>query len=341
MNYSYFLGLDVSKKTVNYCLRHRAEVCAEVCGEGQVDNTPQALERLVSQLRATYDLSPVQLLCCVENTGHYSNPALLLTATAELHVWLEDPFQLSRCLGRRPTKTDQLDARAIAEYADRFSDRHQRYELPQRAHHLLGELHALRCDLKQQQQRLTTRHNERRAFSLYAQTFDNAVLERTVATFQTALESGIKDLEAEILRVVAADAELRQLNELVRSVPGMGPVTGVSVLLETGLFQKVPTARQAAAYAGLVAHRRQSGTAMNYQSRAGYGNQVLKTALHQGAHCLIAKPGPLRDFYRRLRDQGKPYKKAINAVRHKILRWVYACVKSGQLFDKSRHLGLA
>lgn len=334
MAYSHFIGFDVSKSKLNYCLLHQGQILQE----GQIANHPLKIKGLFNKLIRHYDLEFSQLLCCCENTGLYTNFLLRTGAHLKLPTWLEDPFQLNRSLGRRRDKSDAIDARAIADYAQRFQDKVQLYELPSAAVELLEQVHDLRRLLVKFNQQLKTSLQERQAYRL--QPTSRAVLQKVAQRQIRQTQKNIKALEAELLRIIEADQALKATYQLARTVPGMGPVTAVSVIVHTGCFKKVNTAKKCASYAGISPHLQQSGQSLNRSARTAKGHVELKTAFHMGAHCLISHPGPYRDLYLRLRAKNKTYRQAINAVRNKVIRVLYACVKNNQPYDKKIHLGL-
>ena len=237
-------------------------------------------------------------------------------------------------------KTDTYDTRMIADYAYRHSDKADLYELPSQALALVCELKGLRSQLVDCKKSLSVSLKERSAFLLYKSTSLSAV-ERVIQTVLDEFKSAIKALEKQILDAIAEDEKLKGICELTRSVPGMGPVRAIEVIVTTGCYRKIPTARKAACYAGIAPHRRQSGTSLNQLGRCGKGHVGLKTALHQSCHCLIGSDNLFRDFYRRKREEKQNYLQAINAVRNKLLHVVYSCVQNGRPYDKKVHQGLA
>lgn len=336
MSYSHFLGFDVSKLTLNYCLYDQQR---KTLTEGQIDNKVAAVKKLLSQLCSQHQVVAQQLLICCENTGLYTRHLLAIKLDVEVDIWMEDPFQLNRSGGRQRTKTDVVDARLIAEYASRFWDRADLYELPSAALAAVSQVYGLRELLVDFKRRLKTSTKERFEYDHHAQ--DNATLAAVVVAQLQSIKDGIKRLEQEILRLIATDERLNKLYSLVRSVPGMGKVTSVALILYTGQFKRVPTARKCASYAGISPHRRQSGSSLNVKGRTIKGHVGLKTALHQSSHCLLAGDNYFKQLYDRLKAKGHTYRQAINAVRNKLIRVVYACVLSEKPYEKKLHGKLA
>lgn len=336
MAYSYFCGWDVSKDKLNYCVINSTH---QILEQGEVTNSKAAIAKLLKRMARDYDATNGKLLHGVENTGLYTNYLLGSAAMKQYPIWLEDAFQINRSSGRRTDKTDELDAKAIADYVVRFHQTHCKlYELPRQALLQLREVEGIRKILVASKAKIITSSQERNKFRLH-----NASMGRfeTIIKAQIkSLKKAISDLQAIIFDIIQADVELKQLIKIVRSVPGMGPVTGVAMLIETEAFTKVKTAKACASYAGIAPRRQQSGKLLDRVGRSHKGNQAIKTALHQAAHCLIGHQGIWQDCYKKNRAKGMKYRSAINVVRNKICRVLFACVKNGTMYQKKLHLNL-
>jgi transposase len=115
----------------------------------------------------------------------------------------------------------------------------------------------------------------------------------------------------------------------------------IVILVITGLFERIPSAGKCASYAGISPHERQSGTTLRQRFRASRSaSRSLKTAFHQGAMSLIQGDNLFNQLYRRLRAKGRSHKQAINAVRNKIIKVLYACLGKDTMYCKKYHQNL-
>lgn len=140
------------------------------------------------------------------------------------------------------------------------------------------------------------------------------------------LEQAITAIEAAINALIAQHEELARDNQLIRSVPGIGPVAAaVLVALMPELGQR--PARQIAALAGLAPLNHDSGTKRG-QRTIGGGRRRVRQALYMAAVASLTAKSPLTAFYKRLRDTGKPAKVALIALARKLLTIINAMVKT-------------
>ena len=160
-----------------------------------------------------------------------------------------------------------------------------------------------------------------------------ASLARVVAIL--AKEAG--RLQARADAVVAADEHLSASRELLRTVPGVGPVAATAILAELPDPARFTTAQQAAPYAGLASREYRSGTSVKKRTRLSKeGNARLRKELDLPA-LTAARFNPLvAAFYDRLVAAGKPKMAAVGACMRKLLMIAYGVLKSRTPFDPAK-----
>jgi transposase len=113
-----------------------------------------------------------------------------------------------------------------------------------------------------------------------------------------ALESELTLVDSQLAQRALADAEVRRL----MTIPGVGPVTALSLLAVIGDVKRFPSAGQLVGYLGLDPRVRQSGARparTGHISRAGQAH--ARGLLVEAAHVAIRTPGPLHAFHARVR----------------------------------------
>lgn len=336
MKYCYFLGWDCGKSKLNYCLRNVELVILE---EGEVSNNARQIKALLLKLARRHQLELSQILQCVDNTGLYSNPILSLLSEMSLAIWLEDPLQISRSIGRKKDKNDILDARDHAEYAMTFQRRAKLYKLKSQIVEKLKMLTKQRLLLVRNRQRALTSYQETLKFTL-AEVDDmaNKILEDNLAHSQRSID----DLDKHINELIASDREAKRKYDITRSAPGFGPKNTIVILSVTEFYEKLTNAQSCASYGGVSPHERQSGSSIRQRHKTSRAiDNELKTALHQGAMSLIRSDSVYKRLYDRLREKGKSHLSAINAVRNKMLRVLYACLRDDVMYEKNFHESFA
>ncbi len=235
--YRFFAGWDTAKEKLNYCVR---DINGTIIAEGEVQNSSSSIRTLISRLIQSQNAEAGQWIHCVENTGLYCHPLLRLCAERDtLCVWLEDPLQLNRSLGRQKNKTDIIDARNIAEYCWLHHRKAQLYQLPSRLRQQVDFINKMRLRLVRQKQALSTSLNERKAFILDPlDTFSVQLIEQQIQSTAAA----IKKLENRLEQIIHEDIQASRSYTITRSVLGFGPKNTLTVMAITGLFEAIPTA---------------------------------------------------------------------------------------------------
>ena len=139
------------------------------------------------------------------------------------------------------------------------------------------------------------------------------------------LERSLIDTDATLETLIQASPLWRVQDQLLQSVPGVGPTlarTLLGLLPELGQLDR----RQIAALVGLAPLARDSGTQRGQRHCWG-GRPALRTGLYMAA-LVAARWNPvLRPFYPRLRASGKPAKVALVAVARKLLTILNAMMR--------------
>lgn len=142
------------------------------------------------------------------------------------------------------------------------------------------------------------------------------------------IDSPIKELENRITPAIASDDRLSQTAIVLRSIPGIGPVTS------TMLIAKMPeigtiTGEEAAARTGLAPVAHDSGTLRGKRAIAG-GRRNLRHVMFQAALVAAHHNPLLKSFADRLPKAGKPHKVIITAVDRKLVTIANAGCRSRQ-----------
>jgi transposase len=292
---SCYLGLDVAKASV--------VLASEPAGPtGQFATDPAGLAALVAACQA----QPVTLIV-LEATGGYEAAVAAALATAGLPVTIVNPRQVrafAQALGRL-AKTDRVDAEVLALFAARV--RPTPRPLPDAA---TQELEAL---LARRRQLLEMLHAERQRLPRAR----GREVRRNLRAHIRWLEHGGIDADAELERLIQQSPVWRVQDELLQSVPGVGPMlarTLLGLVPELGRLDR----HQIAALVGVAPLARDSGTLRGRRTCWG-GRPAVRTVLYMAALTAARYNPVLRTFYQRLRAAGKPAKVALTAVARKLL----------------------
>lgn len=328
--YQYYFGWDISQDKLNYCLRRLDNTIVE---EGEIKNTRRAIKPFFKAKLKQYGVTGYEVFCLIENTGLYINRLVTEAHKAGLATSVEDALRINKAYARQLDKSDPEDARIISEYAKEKGYKLKLWEPPTSTESLLKGLHRRRRNLMKAYQSMSTSLSNSMKWDM--EDLPPMIVTEILKAIE-ATQKAIDIIDKEIERIILADEELSVIYKRARSVPGCGPKNTIVILLETWFFEKIINAGACANYAGLRPVGRSSGTSLNKRKRTSKKvNLALKTAFHQGAFSVAYSNPHYSEFYKRKRAQGKTHLQALNAIRNKICRALYACHKNQVMYDKN------
>ena len=298
-----FVGIDVAKDRLDVHVRPGGEAFT-------ISRDSEGVEALAVRLQA---LTPV--LVVLEATGGFETVVAAGLAAAGLPLAVVNPRQIrdfARATGRL-AKTDPIDAAAIAHFAEAV--RPPVRPVASAEAQTLGELVARRRQLLEM---MTAERNRRRQLTTKR-------LIKGIDRILAALQAQLSELEKDIGDAVRGTPAWREKEDLLVSVPGIGPKiarTLIAELPELGSLNR----HQVAALVGVAPFNRDSGRWRGRRSIAG-GRAIVRAALYMSALVSIRRKLPLERVYQRLRAAGKPAKVAIVACMRKLATVLNAILK--------------
>ena len=323
----YFLGIDISKKKFDAALT----IDGKHFHEAQIENTSAAIQLFFRNLKK--QLSSLNgLIVCLEHTGIYSMPLLDFLVKNNIKVSVEPALQIKQSQGMTRGKNDKVDAKRIAIYASKNRESLRFWQPQRHCIQRLKALLALRERLVKTKVQLEVPINESAEF--VASSILKEVLTHCRGTLR-ALQSDIQRTEKEIEAIVWGDEHLSQQCKLATSVPGVGKITALNIIISTHEFSRIQDAKKFACYAGIAPFEHSSGSSLRGKTRVSkMANMTLKKLLHLAAMSAIQCSDELKIFYKRKVDAGKNKMSVINAVRNKLISRVFACIKNKRMYQK-------
>jgi transposase len=300
-----FVGIDVAK--------HRLEVHLRPSGESfTIDYREEEVAALVE--RRLLPLEPT--LIVLEATGGLEVRLAAALAAAGLPVAVVNPRQVrsfARATGRL-AKTDRLDAKAIAHFAEAV-----RPAVRPLADEATRRLQALVARRRQLLEMLVAERNRRQAAE--------PALHVRIDAHLRWLEEALAEIEGDLDGMVRDSPVWRAKEELLRSVPGVGPVSARTLLAQLPELGSL-TRRQVAALVGVAPFSRDSGK-MRGRRTIWAGRAALRACLYMAAVAAARGSNPvIASFYRRLRLAGKPAKLALTACMRKLVVTLNAMLRT-------------
>jgi len=298
-----FVGIDVAKATLDIALRPSGE-------RWQLPNEDAALAPLLARLTPA-----APALIVLEATGGFEHAVVAALAAVGLPVVVANPRQVrdfARATGQL-AKTDAIDAQVLALFAERV--RPAPRSLPDEA------AQALDAVLTRRRQLLEMLGAERNRLGLA-----RAPVRRGITHHIRWLERQLADVDHDLGQRIEASPVWRATDNLLQSVPGVGPIVSRTLLGELPELGRL-TRKQIAALVGVAPLARDSGTLRGKRLVWG-GRAPLRTVLYMGALVATRYNPVIRAFYHRLRAAGKPAKVALTACMRKLLVILNAMVRT-------------
>lgn len=328
MKKTNFIGIDVSKVTLDICLVQEGKVVYLV----QISNNRQALRKVFTILKKNFSVDCENTLCCMEYTGIYNYVLLEFLWANQYKIWLERALQIKQSSGLVRGKSDQLDASRIALYAYK-NERDSKLWEPERSQIvLLKSLITTRNRLIKIQKQLSVPLKESQGFmDKECIKVNDSLTEKPLKS----IENAIIKTEERMMDLIKNDENLKRLFLLVKSVDGVGPIVALNVIAKTNEFKNYGEARKFACFSGIAPFPHSSGTSIHGRTRVSHmACKPMKTLMHLAAMAAINTKGELGEYYKRKLLEGKNKMSIVNAIRNKIIARIFAVVKRNEPYQK-------
>ena len=223
--FSFFVGIDISKKTFDGCILANGQTAQHAV----FSQTPKGFTAFVKWLEASCE-SKTETLLCMEHTGLYTQGLIGFLIKEKWNVWVEMAVKIKRSSGLQRGTNDKASALVIAEYASRFSDRAQLWKPTDTA------LSALRSKIVQRDRILNAlKQLQVPVHELKACCQEKLALEmeKLQQPAIKGLEKSLEKIDASILEAVQADATALEKITLVTSIKGIGFQTAATLYANT------------------------------------------------------------------------------------------------------------
>ena len=328
MNYSHFVGIDVSKLTFDASILDSEE---HELGHGKFKNSISGIQEMIDWAMA-FQADISSTLFCAENMGCYVHQLSMASIEKKFDLALACPLSIKRSLGLQRGKNDRIDARRIAEYAYVHQRQLKTFQLPD-------------DDLVKVRDRL----NLRGVFIKYKVSITK-LIETTEYHYGKAGESSylsnlkaeleevtakIKNIEKEVSDIMSANVSVSANYSLIQSIVGIGQINAATIIVMTENFTKFDNPRKFACYCGVAPFEHTSGTSIRGKTRTSkLAAKDLKVLLTRAAITAMVHDPQIKAYYARKVAEGKHKASVINAIRAKIIYRCFAVVRRHTPFVK-------
>jgi transposase len=303
------VGIDVAKAELVVATRPTAE-------RWTVENDERGVRTLVERLRRDG-----ATLIVLEATGGYELLCVAALAAASLPVVVVNPRQVrdfARATGQL-AKTDRIDADILALFAERV--RPEVRALPDAD---AQELDALLARRRQLLDMLQAERNR------LGQVFGRGKtpVKKSLKAHIAYLERELRMTDSDLGDMVRDSPAWRERDDLLQSVPGVGPVLSLTLLADLPELGQL-SRREIAKLVGVAPLSRDSGTLRGRRFVQG-GRASVRAVLYMAALVATKRNAVIRNFYARLLAAGKPKKLALVACMRKLLTILNTMVRTGE-----------
>lgn len=289
------IGIDVSKATLDICFLPTGEYL-------HISNDINGFKRLKKYV-GTSKVGKILM----ESTGSYHRSLQKFLTAAGFKVFVVNPRQIRDFAKACAVlaKTDKIDAEVIAQYGER---------MPLQDKIKKDLFHE---DLKD----LVTRRRQ----IVYAivkeknhlEKMNSKLIIKSVKVSITFLQKQLAEIDDLILNFIQSHELYQQVYNQLLSVKGLGKITATVLIAELPELGRV-NKRQIAALVGVAPMNCESGTFRGQRHIRG-GRMTVRNTLYMAAVASIRANDVLKDYYNRLRNNGKAPKMALTAVMRKLI----------------------
>ncbi len=298
-----YVGVDVSKAWLDMAIEPGGKML-------RVENKARGSRELIDRLQGL-DLKRI----VVEATGGYESLLIEALVGAGLPVSLVHPARVRKFAQGMNwlAKTDKIDARLLARFGEKAEPR--LVEMPTEQEKQLSALVKRR---KQVLEMMVAEKNRLETAELRIRGYIESSLE--------ALRGQMDELEKAIRQIVEFTPELKEKEELLQSVPGVGKITAstlISQLPELGKCNR----KEIAALVGTAPFNHDSGYRRGKRVVKG-GRSAVRSVLYMATLTATRHNPTIKAFYERLLRTGKEKKVALVACMRKLLTILNAIVRN-------------
>jgi transposase len=322
----YSVGIDMSKDKFDAGIGViNEQQVVKIIGTRSFTNEPKGFAQFSSWVKAKCKWD-VDVFFTMEATGVYYESLAWFLYRQDLYVSVVLPNKARRfmeSLGLK-SKNDKIDAKGLAWMG--AVQRLQQWQAPDETFVQLRSLTRHRQSLQESR---TVFNNQ--LDSIQCREFVDPVLVNQLNSLIDQLDKYIKEAEKETKAVVARQPEMMEKVEKITRIKGVGFISAITVLAETGGFSLFKNQRQLVSFAGYDIVENSSGKHVGKTRISKKGNAHIRRILHMPAFCVVKYKEPaFKALYDRVYETTHMKMKAYVAVQRKLLVLIYTLWKNGQ-----------
>lgn len=325
MKFLNFVGIDMSRNWFDAHLLKRSSSIKGVHQQFSNDKKGfRAFRKWLSE-QGIKDLG--QTLICMEHTGVYTVPLCRYLNSIKAIYTLIAGYEIKYSMGTRRGKTDQADAKRIARYAYEKQDVIRMYTLPSAAIRSLRTLLSLRSRLLKATHAFKVSNRELQKFEVLEVM---TVLDQASSNVMESIDNQLTTVNETIEQLLEQHPSIQRNYELLLSVPGIGQIIALYLIVQTQNFVSFRKSRKFATYCGIAPFEESSGEQTAKSAHVSHlANKKMKALLTNGAYAAIQHYTEFKSYYDRQIKKGKKEFNVINVIKNKLIHRAFAVVNRG------------
>lgn len=321
--YLFFVGIDVSKMKLDVTFLDKP--LEKKPYHFVVSNDSKGIKVIIKELsKRKVDMESV--LISFEDTGVYSLPLGCYLSQNKLDYWMIPAIEIKRSKGISRGKNDKNDSRDIAFYTMTNIHKLRLSKIPEIS---LIELKLLFAEREKLMKSLRILDSTKEGIGYIPKEAMRNVL-KINAKVINQIKKAISKIECEMKRIISENEQLKIQNDLIQSIPGVGPQTALYLILVTKAFQSFDNWRQVACYAGVAPFEYSSGSSIRGRTKVNHlADKKLKSLLTLCAMNAKKYDAEIKIYYERKVSEGKSKMLVLNNIRCKLIGRIFATVNRG------------
>ena len=327
-NIKFFIGVDISAEYITVSALSKKD--GKVESFENFENNANGFQSLLAEFQS-HKITAKNSIVCMEATGVYGESLAYYLVGKNFKLVIENPYKIKRAFDISPKKTDKIDSKRIAEYASRFTDKltfwgprsqileEIRIFLSQREQ-ITKQKTSLNNALKALQKKF---HKSEKALKLYEDMINNC-------------NTQIKYIDKEIESLINSEPEYKQIIENLKTVPGVGNVLAVHMMVVTEGFEAHLNAKEIGSYLGIVPLPYESGSSIRRRtSSSGVGPSIVRKLLYLSSMSSRRYDENMKKYFFRKVAEGKSKRLVLNNIANKLIKLLIALIISKKPYIKN------
>ena len=304
------MGVDVSKA-------HLDAYIHPLNKNIKISNTKKGIDKLIAFL-SKYFVEKVAF----ESTGGYENLLRMMLFEASYNAWCIDPKRIKAFIRSQgiKAKTDRIDAKMIAKFAEKNSNSYEPVILDKKALELKAYMRR-RIELIEIISSEKKRKNNP----------TRALTEHLIRNHIEFLEKEVESVDEHVQLLISENSKWQLNYKIMTSVPGIGGTTAATLMAYVPEIGSL-SSKQIGALVGVVPYSKQSGTHQGKEF-IQEGRFIPRKALYMAALSAINTKSVFKDFYQKLTEKGKAPKVAVVATMRKMIIVVNSMIKKQETYS--------